>query len=212
MTLARPVAGVVALAAVAFLYACAPKRAKAPDRGPVDLVVLLPDPDAKPDGRATVSNPSGKVELSAARDATRVSRLQPPEPAKPLSEDDVARLFGDVMAALPPAPERFTLHYRFESDELTDEGRALVPAILEAVKTRPAPEIVIIGHTDTMGARANNVELGLKRATMVRTLLVDAGLDPSVIELTSHGEMDPLIPTADQTAEPRNRRVEITIR
>ena len=47
---------------------------------------------------------------------------------------------------------------------------------------------------------------------MVRALLAEAGLDPASIEVTSHGEAALLVPTADDTYEPRNRRVEITIR
>jgi outer membrane protein OmpA-like peptidoglycan-associated protein len=52
----------------------------------------------------------------------------------------------------------------------------------------------------------------MKRATMVRALLADAGLDPTSVELASHGEAALLVQTPDDTYEPRNRRVEITIR
>jgi peptidoglycan-associated lipoprotein len=95
---------------------------------------------------------------------------------------------------------------------LTAESRALIPDILGSVKQRPAPEVVVTGHTDTTGSPASNFELGLKRGTMVRTLLVDAGLDPSAIEVTSHGEAELLVRTPDNTYEARNRRVEITIK
>ena len=47
---------------------------------------------------------------------------------------------------------------------------------------------------------------------MVRALLVDAGLAASTIEVTSHGEGDLLIRTLDETPEPRNRRVEISVK
>jgi outer membrane protein OmpA-like peptidoglycan-associated protein len=52
----------------------------------------------------------------------------------------------------------------------------------------------------------------MKRASSVRDLLVKAGLNPSTIDVTSHGEGDPLVRTPDNRAEPRNRRVEITVR
>jgi outer membrane protein OmpA-like peptidoglycan-associated protein len=63
-----------------------------------------------------------------------------------------------------------------------------------------------------MGEAKANVELGLKRANMVRALLVEAGLDPAAIEVSSHGEADQLVKTRDNTPEPRNRRVEIAVR
>ena len=45
-----------------------------------------------------------------------------------------------------------------------------------------------------------------------RDRLIQAGIVSSMIEVTSHGEADLLIKTADEVAEPRNRRVEITVR
>jgi outer membrane protein OmpA-like peptidoglycan-associated protein len=104
------------------------------------------------------------------------------------------------------------LNFRFESDELTAQSQALVPEILKTVKSRDVPDIIVVGHTDTSGASDANVALGLKRATMVRNLLVAAGLDAALIEVTSHGEADPLVKTPDNTLEPRNRRVEIAVR
>jgi outer membrane protein OmpA-like peptidoglycan-associated protein len=47
---------------------------------------------------------------------------------------------------------------------------------------------------------------------MVQTRLIEAGLDPATIEVTSHGEGDLLVRTADETPEPRNRRVEISVK
>ena len=55
-----------------------------------------------------------------------------------MSEPDVTRLFGDALSALPPVPRHFTLYFLFESDELTDESRALLPEILSYDPTRPA--------------------------------------------------------------------------
>jgi outer membrane protein OmpA-like peptidoglycan-associated protein len=74
------------------------------------------------------------------------------------------------------------------------------------------PDVVVVGHTDTMGTLAANAELGMRRATMVRNMLIDAGLDATTIEVTSHGEGDLLVRTPDETPEPRNRRVEISVK
>jgi outer membrane protein OmpA-like peptidoglycan-associated protein len=52
----------------------------------------------------------------------------------------------------------------------------------------------------------------LKRARAVASILLGEGVDPSVLDITSHGENNPLVPTGDQVPEPRNRRVEITVR
>jgi len=207
----RRVAVPLAIFAAALVSSCGLQRIRTPERPGQTLVVLLPEEDGKV-GRASVSNPSGTADLGAARDSTTASVNQPPAPVTVLSEAEVQRLFGAALAALPPPPQRFTLFFRFDSDELTDESRALVPEIVQAVRSRPVPDVLVIGHTDTTGTSASNFELGLKRASTVGNLLVDAGLDTAFIELISHGEEELLVPTADEVAEPRNRRVEIAVR
>ena len=175
------------------------------------VVVLLPDPEDGHVGRIAVSNPKGSTELSSARASTRVTMTQAPR-IRTLRESDVNRLFGEVLGTLPPPPRHFTLPFRFDSEELTEEGRKLLPDVLQAVKNYPVPEVVVIGHTDTTGTPQSNAELGLRRANAVRALLVQAGLDLAAIDVRSHGEAELLVPTADGVFEPRNRRVEVTVR
>ena len=84
--------------------------------------------------------------------------------------------------------------------------------VLQVVKKRPDPgRRRDRPHRHDRHAR-NNVELGLRRANAVRTILVDAGLARSAIAVASHGEAALLVRTADGVFEPRNRRVEITVR
>jgi outer membrane protein OmpA-like peptidoglycan-associated protein len=199
------------IAAVSIAAACGPQQISSPVRPAQDLVVLLPDSDTKSTGAAGVSNPLGSVDLAVERDAARVTANGAPVLIK-LSEAEVNRIFGDALSALPPAPSRFTLFFRFESDELTDQSQALIPEVLAAVRKHAVQDVVVVGHTDTMGTQQRNFALGLKRAMMVRNLLVSAGLDGSTIEATSVGELDPLVKTPDETPEPRNRRVDIAVR
>jgi outer membrane protein OmpA-like peptidoglycan-associated protein len=46
----------------------------------------------------------------------------------------------------------------------------------------------------------------------VRTLLIGAGVATSLIDVSSLGESDLRVRTADNVLEPRNRRVEISVR
>jgi len=202
----------LALVCVAVAVACGPRRVAAPSLGGTDLIVLLPDPDRGAVGRASVSNQSGTIDLDGERAATRVMAGRAPAPAAILDTAEVSAIFGEALSSLPMAPQSFVLYFRLESDELTEESRVLLPEVLRAVAAHAAPDFVIVGHTDTTGDPKSNFELGLNRANAVRKLVVSAGLDASLIEVTSHGESDPLIRTADATPEPRNRRVEITVR
>jgi outer membrane protein OmpA-like peptidoglycan-associated protein len=208
----RRIAALLATVAAGVTLACGPQTVRTPDTGPPDVIVLLPDSADGATGRAVVSGGNASVDLARAREFTRVAPNGPPAPVTVMSEAEVQRVFGDVLATLPPPAQHFTLFFRFESDELTEESRALVPQVLLAVKNRPLPEVAVVGHTDTTGAAASNFDLGLKRANTVRALLVEAGLDPSFIEVISHGEAELLVATPDDTYEARNRRVEISIR
>ena len=191
-----------ACAVVAALTAsCATKRT---------VVLLLPDEDGTV-GRASVSNQAGAVELVDARSAAVVEKGRAPQLVTLMSDADVKQKYGETLASLPAAPIRFTVYFQFDSDVLTDESRRLVPRILATVKERSAREVIVVGHTDRMGSTAENFALGLKRATTVRTLLMAAGLDSSIVDVTSLGESDPVVRTANGQAEPRNRRVEIVV-
>jgi outer membrane protein OmpA-like peptidoglycan-associated protein len=203
----------VAACAAGLVSACGPHRIRTPERSSgQSLIVLLPDLETGVVGKAVVSNPKGSTGLDGSRESTQVSANQSPSPAIVMSEAEVQRIFAIALSALPPPPQHFTLYFRFQSDELTAQSSALVQQILKAVKDRPFADVIVVGHTDTTGTDAANFELGLKRAKTVRNFLVEAGLDASFIDVISHGESDPLIATADGVFEPRNRRVEITVR
>jgi outer membrane protein OmpA-like peptidoglycan-associated protein len=191
--------------------ACGPKRAAAPVPPAPAMVILLPDADGKV-GRVRVTNEFGSSELSSDRQAVNVTADHRPGAVTTMSESDAKRVFGSAIAALPEAPRYFTLYFQFESDRLTEQSRALLPEILKTVRERSMPEVTVVGHTDTMGSSQANIQLGLKRASTVRHILVEAGLDPALIEVTSHGEADLLMRTPDRTPELHNRRVEISVR
>ena len=84
--------------------------------------------------------------------------------------------------------------------------------MFDDTKQRPVYEIDVIGFTDTLGDRSYNQALSLRRAAAIRDTLVRDGIDRRAISIAGRGEHDLLVPTADQTPEPRNRRVEITVR
>ena len=122
------------------------------------------------------------------------------------------RLFGDVLEACRPPPRHFTLYFKFESEELTDESRRLVQDVLQAVKSAPVPDVVAIGHTDTTGTTASNVELGTAPRQRRAGAAGQRRPDAAAVDVASHGEAELLVQTADGVFEPRNRRVEITVR
>jgi outer membrane protein OmpA-like peptidoglycan-associated protein len=200
---------VAALAAATACQAPPPRTTPSPQR---DLIVLAPHPEGEALGALTVTAGSQTATLQRENESVTALAGQPlPAPAV-LPSDDVARLFADVLSAIPPPARRFLLYFELGSEDLTPEARALVPEILALVRERGQPDVSVVGHTDTTGTTASNVELGMRRAQLVRDLLVGAGLSASLIELASHGESNPVEPTPDNTENARNRRVEVTVR
>jgi outer membrane protein OmpA-like peptidoglycan-associated protein len=129
-----------------------------------------------------------------------------------MKEEEVLRIFGKALDALPEPPIRFLLYFISGTPELTADSKRQIPEILRAIEARRSTNIAIVGHTDRVGSREKNQKLGLDRAISVRNILVSSGIDPSGIGVVSHGEDNPLVETEDNIEEPRNRRVEITVR
>jgi len=122
------------------------------------------------------------------------------------------RDFAEVVAALPGRPTQFLLYFLEGKDELTPESEEEVGKIFAELGTRPAPEILVIGHTDAVGAGQFNDKLSLQRAERVRAELIQRGIAVDSITVEGRGKREPLVTTADGVAEPKNRRVEINVR
>lgn len=187
------------LALAALLAGCA---------GPRSYVVLLPSPDGSV-GRVLVQGQRGEQVLTQAQQGSALDGGAPPFEVSP---EDLQRDFGAAMAARPPLPEQFLLYFESGGSELTAESKALLPHIIERALTRKSVDMSVIGHSDTQGKAETNEALALQRANTIAEQLRGLGLADMVLTVESHGERNLLVPTPDETPEPRNRRVEITLR
>lgn len=176
--------------------------------GPGSYVVLLPSPDGTV-GKVVVQGKAGEQLLTEGQTGTKLDGSTPPFAVK---TEDLERDFGAAIAARPALPEQFLLYFEVGGSELTAESKALLPQILERARSRKSLDLSVIGHSDTQGAADANEELARKRATAIAEQLRELGLTEAVISVESHGERNLLVQTPDDTPEPRNRRVEITLR
>lgn len=175
-------------------------------------IILLPDPDGKV-GHVTVSTDIGSTDITQAREATVVKgRASQPTAPKIISENEIEANFSPVLAILPSQPSHFILYFKSESTELKPDSVKTLPKILESIDSRNSQNISVIGHSDTAGDEQYNLQLSRKRAAAIKHLLVKQGVDSTYIKSTSHGEENPLVKTADNVHEPRNRRVEVVVR
>lgn len=107
---------------------------------------------------------------------------------------------------------RITVEFRSGSADLMPEatrtldhlGRALASDALSAYRFR------VEGHTDTVGDPDTNKDLSQRRAQAVAAYLQDKfSIAATRLEVVGMGSSALLVPTPDQTDEPRNRRVRI---
>ena len=132
--------------------------------------------------------------------------------ASKLTEAEVQEKFGVTRAALPGRPATYLLYFLEGKDELTDESKAEMDKVLAELKRRPLPDIMVIGHTDTVGGLPFNDQLSLARAVRMREMMIELGIPAERIQAAGRGKRELLIPTEDNVSEPRNRRVEINVR
>ncbi|HJS36955.1 MAG TPA: OmpA family protein [Burkholderiales bacterium] len=175
-----------------------------------ELVVVLPSADGHV-GMVVVERKGERAVLNQAYAASRIVDGSPPQ-AQQLSTDEVRAGFASALAALPDRPMSFLVYFQEATDELTPESSVEFEKILAELRERGAPDVVVIGHTDRLAADDYNDRLSLQRAQRVRDELARLGIPPDRIQAAGRGEREPLIPTADGIAEPRNRRVEINVR
>lgn len=188
---------------MALAAGCSPTRT---------VVVLMPDPDGHV-GKAEVHNANGRELLEASRQKTVVSsRWAAPAPATTASAEFIAATFAEVMAIEPPPADKFILYFHTSTTELVPASQATFAAILDSVRRRGAVTVSISGHTDSSGSVRQNEILARDRANAIRDLLIQKGVDAGRLTVSSHGQGNQLVPTADGVAQPQNRRVEVIVR
>lgn len=175
---------------------------------PKSYVVLLESPDGST-GQVSVKGRQGEQRLSRARDAAPLDGSLPPAP---VDEAKFNKDFAAAIAARPALPEHFQLYFESGGTRLTPQSANLLERIVASAGQRPAVDVSVIGHTDTVGKAEINEALAHQRANAVADLLKQKGLKVLALSIESHGERNLLVPTPDETPEARNRRVEISIR
>jgi len=179
---------------------------------PKNVVILLDEPDGSASS-VEIRTAGGTRVLSSAGEASDIGRgAAPPGEAFVPEAREVQTAFGEALAAEPPSPESFLLYFKSDTTNLTPESTALLPKIIAAIRRRAVVDISVVGHTDRFGDDGYNTSLSQSRATVIRDALIGSGIDAAAIDVAYHGENNPLIETPDEVREPRNRRVEVTIR
>lgn len=199
--ISRAMTRTVALFAFLLLAACAQDR-----------VTLLPGADGGSSGTVAVLAEDGSS-VALINEPYQVGHVRGDYVSShTASAEDVQQDYGELIGALPTAPSIYVLYFEEGTVTLTSASEPKLDELLADVAVRPGAEVQVTGHTDTVGTQEDNDVLSRKRAAVVRDLLIGKGLAAGDVIAVGRGERALLVQTEDETDEPQNRRVEVTVR
>ncbi len=100
------------------------------------------------------------------------------------------------------------IYFDFDEFNLSELSKQKIKLFLDNY-SNAIEEYLVVGHTDTKGTKNYNFSLSIKRAEVVKEILVNYGINQSSIKILGKGEESLAVNTPDNTKQPANRRVEI---
>jgi len=114
-----------------------------------------------------------------------------------------------------PVKEKVTMaadaHFDFDKAVLKPEGKAKLDELVGKLKVVDVEVVIAIGHTDSIGSKAYNQKLSVRRASAVKAYLVSKGIEANRIHTEGKGEMQPVADNKTKEGRAKNRRVEIEV-
>jgi OmpA-OmpF porin, OOP family len=141
---------------------------------------------------------------------TTDDKNQPPPPVEPPVE--IAVTVPTPEPAPAPEPEVIVIegvHFDFDKDTLKPSAVDILDRAVAVMQKYPEMRFSVSGHTDSVGSDAYNDNLSLRRANAVRDYMVQHGIASGRMDVSSHGERNPVADNSTSEGRARNRRVEI---
>ena len=101
--------------------------------------------------------------------------------------------------------------FPFNSTDIQPAGRDNLRSLAESLNRYPGTEVLIVGHTDSVGSDEYNMNLSIRRAEAARNYLVSQGISSGRIRTSGRGETEPVASNETESGRQQNRRVEVAI-
>jgi len=103
----------------------------------------------------------------------------------------------------------YGINFDVNSAKLKPESYGTLKVIADVLKENPTVKVQIVGHTDSDGSDATNLDLSKRRAASVKAELTKTfGIDAARMETDGKGETKPVAENNSVTNKALNRRVE----
>lgn len=101
--------------------------------------------------------------------------------------------------------------FPYNSAELTSEAQSNLRKLSASLQSEVRTNVTIVGHTDSDGADAYNVELSERRGRSASAFLASHGVASSRLVTHGRGETEPIASNETDEGKRKNRRVEVAI-
>ena len=103
----------------------------------------------------------------------------------------------------------YGIYFDVNKDVVKPESYGTLKGITDVLKENADVKVKIVGHTDSDGAEAANMDMSKRRGASVKDALVkDFGIDASHLQSDGMGETQPIAPNDTPVNKALNRRVE----
>ena len=101
--------------------------------------------------------------------------------------------------------------FPFNSTDILPAGKDNLRQLAASLDKYPNSDILIVGHTDSVGTYAYNQDLSQRRAQSASAYLQSLGVPSTRLQTAGRGESEPIMSNDTEEGRQRNRRVEIAI-
>lgn len=103
------------------------------------------------------------------------------------------------------------IYFDFDSSDIRAQDIPLLDNAAVWLNSHPEVQVQIEGHCDERGTREYNLNLGQRRANIVKEYLVSKNVDPNRLHTISYGEERPIDPGQTEDAYAKNRRAQFFV-
>ncbi len=115
---------------------------------------------------------------------------------------------GSVKSITDDSDVYARVYFDFNKHQLTSQSRYVLRNVAAQLRSAPS-DLIVEGHTDSLGDHSYNFTLGLKRSETVAGYLIERGVGKDSLVAISKGETTPIASNSNAQGRQKNRRVDL---